>query len=268
MRSTPARSRRAPRPAPLPRTGRRSRAGGSASAAAPARTGRARPPGRRRARLSTETGTAQPPRWARPRPVAATTREAISSWTPSPRSSRSAPASTARAATAPADGTTKRPSTRADAAPERTAPVSARPPRSSPSPVTTIVLPAPVSPVSTLRPGPSSTTAWLITPRSVILISSSTASSRELSRVDGAAPPGDGQLELGDEAVGERAGVEPGEPERLAPAADLDPRTGWQLEGAPAVAPEHTGAGPVERPRPRAPTWGRRPAGGRTARGR
>jgi hypothetical protein len=38
-------------------------------------------------------------------------------------------------------------------APVRTAPVSARPPSSSPSAVTTIVLPAPVSPVMTVRPG-------------------------------------------------------------------------------------------------------------------
>ena len=41
-------------------------------------------------------------------------------------------------------------------APVRTMPLSARPPSSSPSAVTTIVLPAPVSPVITVSPGPSS----------------------------------------------------------------------------------------------------------------
>ena len=47
----------------------------------------------------------------------------------------------------------------------RTRPASARPPNSSPSPVTTIVLPAPVSPVITLRPGPSRSSALSIRSR-------------------------------------------------------------------------------------------------------
>ena len=56
------------------------------------------------------------------------------------------------------------PSTRACRAPVRTAPASARPPSSSPSAVTTMVLPAPVSPVITVRPGPSSSADASITP--------------------------------------------------------------------------------------------------------
>ena len=49
-------------------------------------------------------------------------------------------------------------------APVRTRAASARPPNSSSSPVTTIVLPAPVSPVTTVSPGPSGSTASSITP--------------------------------------------------------------------------------------------------------
>ena len=45
--------------------------------------------------------------------------------------------------------------------PERTAPLSARPPSSRPRAVTTIVLPAPVSPVITVSPGPSSSVGRL-----------------------------------------------------------------------------------------------------------
>ena len=74
----------------------------------------------------------------------------------------------------PAGSTTIRPSTCAVLSPSRTVPTSDRPPRSSPSPVTTMVLPAPVSPVTTVRPGPSSRTASAITPRPRRRISRST----------------------------------------------------------------------------------------------
>ncbi len=61
-------------------------------------------------------------------------------------------------------------------APLRTAPASARAPSRRPSAVTSIVLPAPVSPVTTFSPGPSSSTDSSITPRELIRISSITAS--------------------------------------------------------------------------------------------
>jgi NAD+ kinase len=58
-------------------------------------------------------------------------------------------------------------------APFRTAPASDRAPKRRPTAVTTIVLPAPVSPVTTLSPGPSGRVASAMTPRSRILSSSS-----------------------------------------------------------------------------------------------
>ena len=60
--------------------------------------------------------------------------------------------------------TSSRPSTAARAAPGRTRAGSALPPNSSPSAVTTMVFPAPVSPVSAVNPAESSSTASSITP--------------------------------------------------------------------------------------------------------
>ena len=71
-----------------------------------------------------------------------------------PIGSRSPPASRTRSATAPVSGTIHTPSTAACAAPARTAPESARCPSRSPRPVTTMVLPAPVSPVIAVKPRP------------------------------------------------------------------------------------------------------------------
>ncbi len=70
------------------------------------------------------------------------------------------------------------PSTRARAAPWRTTDASAREPSSRPSAVTTMVLPAPVSPVTTLSPGPNSSNASSITPSDEIRSSSSIAMNR------------------------------------------------------------------------------------------
>ena len=82
------------------------------------------------------------------------------------------------------------PSTRACFAPVRTAPVSARPPSSSPSAVTTMVLPAPVSPVITVSPGPSSRTEESITPSWPMRISSiMRRPPRASRRTDGGARP-------------------------------------------------------------------------------
>ena len=74
----------------------------------------------------------------------------------------------------PCGSTSTRPSTVAVPWPFRTLAGSALPPMSSPRPVTTMVLPAPVSPVTTVRPGPSSRTASAITPSPRRRISSST----------------------------------------------------------------------------------------------
>ena len=70
--------------------------------------------------------------------------------------------------------TSTMPSTTALRAPARTSAASARAPSSRPSPETTMVLPAPVSPVTTFRPGLSSSTASSMTPRFWIRISRST----------------------------------------------------------------------------------------------
>ena len=67
-------------------------------------------------------------------------------------------------------GSCTTPSTRAEDEPVRTRPESARSPSSRPRPETTIVLPAPVSPVSTLSPGLRSRTASSMTPTPRILI--------------------------------------------------------------------------------------------------
>ncbi len=75
-------------------------------------------------------------------------------------------AGTTRRSTTSSSSTTKRPSTTASVAPGRTMPDSARPPTSSSMAVTTRVLPAPVSPVTAVIPGPSTSDSSAITPRS------------------------------------------------------------------------------------------------------
>ena len=118
---------------------------------------------------STDTGTGRPPTQARARPSAGTERASSR-----PSSSSSPPASVARRAASAPGATRSSPSTAAAAAPARTTPGSAREPSSSPSAVTTMVLPAPVSPVRTLRPGCSGSVASAMTPRSRIRSSSIT----------------------------------------------------------------------------------------------
>ena len=97
---------------------------------------------------SAASGAMRPSTQARDRPSAGTDRVRITS-----RSSLPSP-------------TTKRASTRASVAPARTMPVLARPPSTSWSASTTRVLPAPVSPVSAVMPGPKSRVRSSITPRS------------------------------------------------------------------------------------------------------
>src|SRR5262245_33949904 len=123
------------------------------------------------------TGTDRPPRTARDLPSAVTvllTSRLCRPAAPLPASSSSAPASAARAATGPVGSIAIRPSTTAARTPSRTRPESERPPKSRSRPVTTMVLPAPVSPVRTVRPRDNSRTASSMTPRPRMCISSST----------------------------------------------------------------------------------------------
>src|SRR3712207_6844244 len=98
-------------------------------------------------------------------------------------------------------------------------------------PVTIMVLPAPVSPVTTVNPGSSAMVASLITPRSVIRSSSITDGVRSGGRrvgssrgpgplrrqagallgLGGTTPPLDAQSELVDQPVSEGRLAEPGE---------------------------------------------------------
>ena len=126
----------------------------------------------RRSRRGRPTGVLRPPTWARERPSAAD-RPAPAA---APSSSTSAPASLGadeRRAGPPGTLTTgPRPRPRGGRpAPGRRRRAS---PRSSPRPETTMVLPAPVSPVTTLRPGLSSRTASSMTPTPWIRTSSNT----------------------------------------------------------------------------------------------
>ena len=86
-------------------------------------------------------------------------------------------------------GRSRRPRPRPARCPRRCGPCRCRPrpPSSSPSAVTTIVLPAPVSPVMTVSPGPSSSREDSMTPSWPIRISSSI--SPGLPRRDGGARP-------------------------------------------------------------------------------
>ncbi len=87
---------------------------------------------------------------------------------PRPRRRPPRPRPGARAGRGPAP----RPRPARARAPTRTAPLSLRPPSSRPRAVTIMVLPAPVSPVITVRPGPSSSVEASMTPSELIRISS------------------------------------------------------------------------------------------------
>ena len=166
------------------RSGRAPPAGGPAAAAAAGRSARARRPAARTARRARPTGTPRPPRCARERPSADTVRD-----TSSTSSSSSPPASSARSPPGGRPAAPAAPRPRRAAAPGRTRPASARPPNSRLSPCTTIVLPAPVSPVTTVSPGASSSTASSMTPRPRMRISSSTSATvRPTSDSPGLAP--------------------------------------------------------------------------------
>src|SRR5262249_51805342 len=181
-----------------------------------------------------------PPTCARERPFAPTDRRS----TKAPPSSNSPPASVARSATSDVDGTRTRPSTLAESAPERTCAESARPPKSSNSPVTTMVLPAPVSPVTTVSPAPSGNVASRMTPRPGMCSLSSTG--WRLVVAAGVCPvsateTASRQLELGDEPLAEAPVVDAGDSHRLRAASHPYPATRRDVDGAAPVTGEHAG---------------------------
>ena len=119
------------------------------------------------------------------------------------------PASRTRSATAPSSGTIHTPSTEACAAPARTAPESARWPSSSPRPVTTMVLPAPVSPVIAVKPGPDRQRGLrdhAEIAQAHLFDHSADLADRQPCVGSRAAPSLDGKPELAHETVGERGG--------------------------------------------------------------
>src|SRR5262249_23334859 len=205
-----------------------------------------------------------------------------------PSSSSSPPASSTCRASAPSGSIRSRPSTVARSAPGRTRAGSARPPNMSPRPVTTMVLPAPVSPVTTVSPDESSRTASSITPRPVMRTSSSIGvllsvrpAALSVHPPPGGGPPapaGHREAELGDQPVGEQrpaallaaVAEQPGQQDRPGTAAHFDPRSRREVHATPPAAPP---AGRPPRrtprpPRPQAPTTARSPSAPRTARGR
>ena len=140
------------------------------------------------------------------------------------------------------------PSTRAVPAPVRTAPLSARPPSSRPSAVTTMVLPAPVSPVMTVSPGPSSSVEDSMTPSEPIRISSSIAlpssAAPSARRRRSAEPrqPSTGRPNLATSRSVNGASCSRTSRTGALRAAYLDPGARRQVDRPPAVAPQHAGA--------------------------
>ena len=145
------------------------------------------------------------------------------------------------------------PSTRALAGPVRTAPESARAPSSSPSAVTTMVLPAPVSPVITVRPGPELQGRGVDHPqlrdpdllkhqplRSTSLPPAASSARRRRS----AEPrqPSTGRSNLATSRSVNGASVQPGQAHRPLAAAYLDPGARRQVHRPATVAPQHAGA--------------------------
>ena len=215
-----------------------------------------------------------------------------------PSSSSSPPASTRPARDRRVVGAAgrSRPSTTARSAPGRTRAASARPPNSSSSAVTTIVLPAPVSPVSTVRPGRVGSTASSMTPRSADpqlvqhgrrLIGGpsrrrlrSTATSwptapvvspvagRRIEPVAAVAQATHRQLELGDQPVGERVHGQPGHRHRRGAAAHPTRAPGGTSTDRRPSQLQHRRVRPAQQLDLDAPSRAPRRAAGRTGRGR
>ncbi len=105
----------------------------------------------------------------RPRPARVTTRRTRSSTDPSSEVSPAGrPALSTRASAGWSPGSSKIASTEASSAPSRRRSALMRPPRTRWSAPTSRDLPAPVSPVSTFRPGPKCTSTWSTTAKPVI----------------------------------------------------------------------------------------------------
>ena len=160
------------------RSGRARRAARRRCAGAAGRTGRAPRRVRRRDRRALRRARRRPPTLARLRPSLESERPTSSSARPrrSPRGHRRPRARGRRPRRLRARSTRRRPRP----APRRRGrrPESARWPSSSPRPVTTMVLPAPVSPVIAVKPGPIGSVASAMTPRSRRRISSITEPGR------------------------------------------------------------------------------------------
>ena len=111
------------------------------------------------------------------------------------------------------------------------------------APVTTMVLPAPVSPVTTVRPGPSSSDG--VVDDAEATAAASPPAQRRLAQVASAvvrsraAPAVHRQAELRHQPVGERRRVQPGQPHGRARRGEPRPALRAAGRGAPAVAPQH-----------------------------
>src|SRR5215468_10263996 len=199
--------------------------------------------------ISSDTGTPRPPAYALDRPSADTERLTIRV---RPSSSSSPPASRTCCATGPSASICNRPSTVARSAPGRTRAGSARPPNIRPRPVTTMVLPAPVSPVTTVNPDENSRTASSITPRPVIRTSSSIGGGlpfpfSSCTPVLPPAPAGHREAELDHQPVGERerggmavhSAAQPRQQHRFDSAAHLHPRPGREVDAPSPIAPQN-----------------------------
>ena len=160
----------------------------------------------------TTAGTARPPAKARLRPSLATVRARSSRARPS-STSTSAPASVTRWTALESGVTDHSPSTQACSLPVRTIATSALPPARSANPLRTMVFPAPVSPVMTVRPVEKGIVASAITPspriwsRSIIAdlpwAKPARSSRCGTPTPSSAAPALHRQGKLGDEAIGE-----------------------------------------------------------------
>ena len=188
------------------------------------------------------TGTLRPPRCARDRPSgghrAASSERRRRRARRRPRRPRAATGPAGRPAAGPRPTAAARPR----AAP---APGSARPPSSRPRPVTTIVLPAPVSPVTTVRPGAElehGVVDHAEAPDPHLLEHGGDPTrtvGRNRSRRAGPRQPCTGRSNFATSRSVNGAACSRASRTGALAAADLDPGARRQLDSAPAVAPQH-----------------------------
>ena len=135
----------------------------------------------------------------------------------------------------PASAVANRPSIKASSAPARTTAGSARPPSRRLRAWINRVLPAPVSPVSAVMPGPGRTVTSSITPRL------RTRSSTSMCATPVPLPVG--ETELGPEDGVEVAPAEGDQPSRLLAFATVDDRPRVELGHGDPVDHQHRGRG-------------------------